>query len=351
MENEKISIIVPVYNTELYLKKCIESVLNQTYKNIEIICVNDSSTDNSLQLLNEYAKIDDRIVVITQENEGLSGARNKGLLFVSGQYIMFLDSDDWIDENTCEVALNTLHKHNAQVVFWPYIREFADKSLPKIIFNDDEIVFEGEDCKMKVHRRFVGLLGEELAQVENADAIVTAWGKLYDAGAIQAKNIRFIDTKIIGTEDAIFNFEVFNDVNCAVYINKYFSHYRRDNENSLTTNFKPKLFLQWQNLFLCFEEVIQKNNLGAEYEQALKNRIALSIVGLGINLTNSTKSAKEIRKEIKSIISSEKYREAYLKLTLGYFPIHWKIFFFFAKHNLAFGVYILLRVIQKMRGH
>ena len=98
----KISIIVPVYNTEPYLEQCLDSIINQTLEDIEIICVNDGSTDNSLSVLEEYASKDNRIKIINQENEGPGFARNNGLKSVNGEYVLFVDSDDWIELNTCE---------------------------------------------------------------------------------------------------------------------------------------------------------------------------------------------------------------------------------------------------------
>ena len=97
-----ISVIIPIYNVENYLKKCIESVINQTYKNLEIILVNDGSNDNSKNIIDEYSTIDNRIKVINKENGGLSDARNAGIEIAKGDYITFLDSDDWIELNMYE---------------------------------------------------------------------------------------------------------------------------------------------------------------------------------------------------------------------------------------------------------
>ncbi|MBQ8464939.1 MAG: glycosyltransferase [Alphaproteobacteria bacterium] len=109
----KVSVIIPVYNVEPYLKKCLNSVANQTLKEIEIICVNDGSTDNSLQILEEYANKDKRIKIINQKNQGLSGARNSGLKIASGKYVGFIDSDDWIDKNFYEVLVEAMEKNGA----------------------------------------------------------------------------------------------------------------------------------------------------------------------------------------------------------------------------------------------
>ncbi|HJA50079.1 MAG TPA: glycosyltransferase, partial [Candidatus Fusicatenibacter intestinipullorum] len=97
IEKVKISVIIPVYNVEKYLKRCLDSVINQTYKNLEIILIDDGSTDNSGKICDEYAQKDERIIVIHKENGGVSSARNKGLDICIGDYISFIDSDDWIN--------------------------------------------------------------------------------------------------------------------------------------------------------------------------------------------------------------------------------------------------------------
>lgn len=105
---DKISIIVPIYNVEKYLRDCIETIINQTYKNIEIILVNDGSTDSSLEICKEYAQINDKIKIVDKKNGGLSAARNTGLEHATGKYIMFIDSDDYLALNSCEVLYNAI---------------------------------------------------------------------------------------------------------------------------------------------------------------------------------------------------------------------------------------------------
>ena len=101
----KISVIVPIYNVEKYLEKCLGSIINQTYKNLEIICVNDGSTDNSLEILKKYSNQDSRIIIIDKKNGGLSSARNEGLKIATGEFIGFVDSDDYIESNTYEECI------------------------------------------------------------------------------------------------------------------------------------------------------------------------------------------------------------------------------------------------------
>lgn len=115
--NIKISIIIPVYNVEKYLRQCLDSIIYQTFKDFECICINDGSTDNSLSILEEYAKKDKRFRILSQQNQGVGVARNFGLRIAVGEYILFVDSDDFIDNNFCEKLYNNAKKYNSDIVF------------------------------------------------------------------------------------------------------------------------------------------------------------------------------------------------------------------------------------------
>lgn len=141
---EKITIIVPIYNVEQYLHRCLTSVVNQSYKNLEIILVNDGSPDKCGAICNKFARNDKRIKVIHQENMGLSGARNTGLFFATGKYIMFLDSDDWISLDLVEYLLNLLHDNNAQISLASYVN--TEKVIPEIPSKHyNEICYESKE--------------------------------------------------------------------------------------------------------------------------------------------------------------------------------------------------------------
>lgn len=345
----KISIIVPVYNAEKYLGQCLESLLNQTYRDIEIVCVNDGSTDSSLELLKKYAQKDERVIVIDKNNEGVSLARNKALEVVQGEYLLFVDSDDWIEITTCNDALTEIQKENADVVMWSYVREFKDKVLPKQIWEEEKGILQKHEVQSKIHRRMIGLIGEELNSPENADALCTIWGKLYRTSIIKENQIQFKDIREIGSyEDGLFNLEFFQYVDRAVYVNQYYYHYRKDNEVSITTLHNDKLREQKLKLIEYMQDYIESKQLPEEYKVALGNRIVLSLVSLGLNVLNSKMRVLMQMKELRDIISSSEYREACKQLELTYFPIHWKIFYGCAKYRITLGVYILLFCIKKI---
>lgn len=345
-----ISIIIPVYNAEKYLRQCLDSVVNQTYRNLQILCVDDHSTDQSWQILREYAERDGRFQIYQKENEGVSLARNYALERANGEYLLFVDSDDWVEPDTCEQALAAARRENAQVVLWSYIRELGSESREKRIFGSD-IIFEEQAVREKLYRRMAGAYGEELTSPENADALCTVWGKLYRRDVIEENKIRFHDIREIGTyEDGLFNLNVFACVYKAVFLNRHFYHYRRNNDSSLSTAYNPELPQKWNRLFELIGEHIRTHELDESFEKALENRIVLSLIALGINETERKAGAGEKIKKIREILSSRSYREAVAEFEKQYLPLHWKVFFTCAQWNWAGSVYFLLLVIQKIRG-
>src|SRR5690625_983787 len=143
----KVSIIVPIYNTEKYLRECIESLQNQTYNNIEIILVDDGSIDNSLSISQEYANKDKRIILKSIKNSGVSTARNIGLNLVSGNYIMFVDSDDWLEKNTVDVAVQKLKETQSDIIIWSYFKNFYNKELRKSLVPGKSRSFDNDEEK------------------------------------------------------------------------------------------------------------------------------------------------------------------------------------------------------------
>ena len=127
-KDNKISVIIPVYNVEKYLRRCLESVINNTYTNLEIICINDGSSDNSLKILNEYAARDSRVVVFSKSNGGLSSARNKGIKKSTGEYITFIDSDDWVHPQFFEILIQSLQNDNtdAAICGFSQVEKYED---------------------------------------------------------------------------------------------------------------------------------------------------------------------------------------------------------------------------------
>lgn len=172
----KVSVIVPVYNVEKYLKRCLDSLINQTLSDIDIICINDGSKDSSLQILEQYAQKDSRIVIYNQENSGPSVARNTGLEHASGEYIGFVDSDDWVDLDFYEKLYNSAKNNNADIAVADFIREHPNKKPKRLKLKEEKIYTTPEDKFMicKVHREGC------------------VWNKIYRTEFIKSINLKFV---------------------------------------------------------------------------------------------------------------------------------------------------------------
>lgn len=347
----KVSIIVPIYNVDNYLRRCLDSLLNQSLKEIEVIAVNDGSTDRSYEILLDYQKSDKRLKVINKNNGGVSSARNTGLEQVTGEYIGFVDPDDWIEKQMYEELYKTAQVEEADVVMCSYIREFGSHSKKKQFHMPEQVKFTGDEVHKKVLRRLIGPLSDEIRNPELLDAWGTVWSKLYNANLILENEITFTDLHEIGTnEDSLFNIEVMYYTQNFVFINKYLYHYWRENSTSLTSNYKPNLLSQWEYLFNKLSTFIEEKKLGQDYRQALSNRICLNTLGLGLNeLFEQNQQASIKVKKIKKILHHQQIRSSFTNLDLSQFPLVWRVFYFFAKSRFVAGYYCLLVTINILR--
>ena len=345
----KVSIIIPVYNVEQYLRQCLDSVVSQTYSNLEIICVNDGTKDNSVAIIKEYAERDNRIVLLNKENSGQAAARNFAFPYVTGDYVMFLDSDDWIERTTVQLLLEEALVGNADAVMCAYVREYEGKALKTDIFETERFMLSGDEVKKKFHRRLYGPIGKELGRPEKVDAPISAWGQLFKRD--MALSAQFVDTRIIGTfEDGLYQISIYDKCNKFVYINCHLYHYRKNNLSSLTTVYRDWLFDRWNNLYDILENNIGQCNYGSEYRQALNNRIALGMIGLSLNEINSNLDFQKKVSRFKQILVNPRYKKAIENLNVRYMPIYWKVFFILCKCKFAFALTLMVKIVSYLRS-
>lgn len=345
----KISIIVPVYNVEKYIGQCLESLLNQTYQNIEVICVNDESPDDSISVINDYAKKDSRIVVVDQKNGGVSSARNAGLNKMTGQYYMFVDSDDWLDAICCETMYQTALKYDADVVMCSYVKEFGSNAVTNHIF-EKNFVLHGTDVQNKIRRRLFGPIGKELCRPQDCDILVTPCMQLFKSEKFAS--VRFEDIRNTGTfEDGLYQIELYKECNGFAYIDNPFYHYRKTNEASICTAYKKDLYQKWEYLYGQIDERIKEESLTPIYEEALRNRVALGVLPLGLNEVISDDCVKSKSKILKAILSLPRYEEAVRSLNISQMGLPWKVFFYLCKHKHTTLLTLMLSVIQYLRNH
>lgn len=342
MNEIKISVIIPVYNAEKFLRQCLDSVLNQTLQNIEVICVNDGSSDKSGSILEEYGKKDNRIKVIDQGNQGLSGARNAGMKIANGEYLTFVDSDDWIDLDMLELLYTTANKENYDIVMCTYVKEFGDHQSNVSIYDT-----EGEKDINYVLRRLVGPIDDEVCRPQELDLPVSACMQLIKRE--KTGGVQFVDTRQIGTEDLLFQLQTYTKCDSFFYVDKCLYHYRRSDYGTLTTKYMPDKFDRWQNLYLRINQMINDSKWPSQFTLALNNRKAISILGIGLNETFSSYGYIKKALHLKSILSNSEYSEAFNNLDLQYFPFHWRLFFKLCKHKCSFSLMLMLELIEFLR--
>ena len=343
-----ISIIIPAYNCEAYIGECLDSLLAQSHKDLEVICVDDGSRDNTRAVLEQYAASDDRIVLILRDqNKGISASRNEALKIARGEWVMFVDSDDWIAPGNCRLALETAVQHHADTVMWCYTREFESQSLPKI-FETSKQEWEAEDIS-KLRRRMFGPYEEELARPDLLDAWGTIWGKMYSRRLIISEPATtFVDTNVVGTaEDVVFNIDYLGKARRVVYVPEPWYHYRKNME-SYSNIHREDLVKKWDKLYDEMERRIKGDHLGKDFEAALQNRIALGVLGLSIIAMRSNGTSKEKYRALKEILSRDRQHQALCHLPLRYFAPHWKAYYFAAKHKLTAFFMLLQMIINRI---
>lgn len=272
---EKITVIVPVYNVEHYLDKCLDSVIKQTYKNIEIIVVNDGSTDNSGKICQEYAKKDNRIVYIEKENGGLSDARNAGLDRLTGSYVTFVDSDDWIESDYVETLYKKITEYQADIAVGNYYS-----------FNESEGMFyfhiSGDSYYEKVYDNVSIFENLYESQEMKSFALISAWGKLYKAGLFD--HLRF-DIGKLG-EDGYLNQKIYLLAEKIVYIHKGIYSYRIRN-SSLSRTWTEK----WMHALV--DAMSERITLLASLGYSLEKHLAIYRQMLEGSLSNGKVSGLE----------------------------------------------------------
>lgn len=262
-----ISIVVPVYNVEEFLPECVESILNQTYQNFEMILVDDGSKDSGGYLCDEYAKKDDRIKVIHKENGGLSDARNKGIDIVKGDYITFIDSDDRIHSKYLEVLLNCALEHECDIVIGNY-EEFSETNqINETLKNASVEILSKHDTMMRYF------------DTKNyQQSIVTAWGTLYKTSLWN--DVRYPKGKI--HEDEFTTYKLYYKSNKIAYLNEKIYFYRF-NANSITrTKFNIKRLVTYEAYenYISFFDKINETQIKSFMEFRLLDFLNIALTSL-----------------------------------------------------------------------
>ncbi|WP_288222083.1 glycosyltransferase family 2 protein [uncultured Clostridium sp.] len=288
MKDPLISVVIPIYNVEKYLCKCIDSVINQTYKNIEVVLVNDGSPDNCFNICEEYRKLDKRIKVIHKENSGLSDARNKGLENTTGDYIIFLDSDDyWSDNNALRELVNQINEVQADLIIFGYRKYYEDiNKFGKECFKCDRSTLLNSKNQLNYlmkHRCYES----------------SSWNKVIRREILIDNNILF--RKGVLCEDIEWSAKLaMNIKKYDYYQNNFLVYVQR--KNSITKSKVLDIINDlFNNIKICVEIIENQKNIEFDIKKEINNYIAFQystlLVYLGkVNIGNNDAILKEIKK-------------------------------------------------------
>jgi glycosyltransferase involved in cell wall biosynthesis len=335
LNNKLVSIIVPIYNAEKYLKTCIDSILNQTYENIEVILINDGSTDNSKKICCEYKEKDSRIVVIDQPNCGPSISRNNGLKLSTGKYVQFVDADDYIEQDMTEKLIKSMD-NNTQLVMSAFNVVFIKDGKGDKVTNDCNKLLGMKNYYKKPE--FLSVFGEFFL----LDYINVLWNKLYSIDVIKKNNLRFIDDLFMG-EDLLFNLDYIKSCDDIKFINQPLYNYLQINENSLTRKSKKNFFEIQQMLFKKVREFMKENDCYSNKNKGCVEKLYTDLIIssfdniiLDSNLNGNSKKAYMNR-----IVQDDSVRESIQFFKFG--NIQKKLIYLFIKYKKVICIYLLIK--------
>ncbi len=300
--NELVTVVVPIYNVERYLVRCVESIVNQTYHNLEIILVDDGSPDKCPEICDDFAKNDDRIKVIHKVNEGLGMARNTGIDNAKGKYICFFDSDDYIEPDTIEFCVKSAVENKADLVIFGHDDVTNDGKLlgihtpcpPKQLFSGQEII----DTLLPVSLNCNQKSGDDW------NTSLCAWNKLYSLEVIKESGWRFASEREIISEDYYSLTELHKNLNSVFITDRVFYHYVV-NESSLSRTFKADRFERIKGFYKSMISLSENMESADILKQPINNVTLGFTIGAMKHIVNSNLSFCNRYRELKKIVKDE----------------------------------------------
>ena len=352
MSQPIVSIIVPVYNVEKYIERCVTSLTNQTIKNIEIILVDDSSTDSSLSLCEEFAKKDNRIKVIHKQNEGAGRARNAALKVAAGKYIGFVDSDDFVAHDMFEILYDKAEKYNSDLV------------LSGVLFVDGNIFSKSGECIRKdyfekdthfetddeLKELRMGIVGAEPQNADDSKYGMSIWKNLFRHEIIKENGLYFESEREIFSEDALFMIDYIAHIKKATGINEAFYNYCRNGE-SISKSYKRDRFEKSLIFIKEVEKRFKKDIAEKDYEPYI-NRFwqAMCRVLCSQEIMfsqNNNLTARELKIRLKNICRNGLTVKVLNSYPIKKLPIKQMAFAFCMKYRLYFMMKLLVKLRSK----
>ena len=330
----KYSIVVPVYNIEKYIRRCVDSIINQTYENIEIILVDDGSTDNSGIICDEYKK-DHRVKVIHKINQGLGEARNSGLEIATGDYIAFFDGDDFVNTDLIKMCNDELVGNNVDIISYDYLDYKNGVIIKHRNINKKRQYFNKEiEC----------YLLDMIYNKNNKKRLHgCVWNKLFNLKFLKKIQFRFVSERIYISEDYYSNLILFKYVKTIINIPNALYYYCY-NENSLSHEYNSdrldkNIFQYKESIKLC-----KKNNYEAVIEKRLSHQYFSNLLGIFSIILNSNMKKKEKKYRIYSIINNSESNAIIKNISISQCNFKQKMILYFFRIKFNYIIYLLLKI-------
>ena len=340
MQNSEdlVSIIIPFYNAEKYIDRCVSSILNQTYKNIEAVFVSDGSNDNSISKVNKYKN--ETIKIYSIDKSGVSVARNFGIDKANGKYITFMDVDDELTDNFVEKLVETIGREKTDIVLCNYLEIYSDGKSKENLLPWKETKFNSKEIKEKLIANMIYSEKNEY----HIDGLV--WRMITTKKLIVDNNIRFVKG-IKVAEDMLFTIQLYNRANSIYFLNDCLYKYYKSKNSSMNKYYEN--FFEEQLIYHKeFVSILKKEKLyEANKSRYLKNRLKMYTISISNEIRNKNGSIKEKYKRIKYIRT--KYLEdgeRYEKLNI---PIEYKISLILLRYNFIIILLIIYSIKEKIR--
>lgn len=318
-----VSIIVPVYNTSRYLDRCLKSLVGQTIKDIEIILVDDGSTDGSSVLCDNYAKMDNRIKVVHKENGGLSSARNAGIDIASGKYIGFVDSDDDVESDMYELMKEVIETENVDFVMCDYKRVLKDQHSYIKTLNINKGKYDKKAIINEIYPSLI--MGHDI----NYGPLLSVWHCLYRKTFINDNQLRF-DEEVKWSEDNIFSAIAGYNADSFYYLKKKALYHYYQNEGTITTSYRKGAWDVYKTMNRHLKEYFSDKE-GYDFTQQLKWHLlyyACNCIGQTGSLSN-----RDRKRVIKEILDSDELKNAFEAVDLRSVSPKLRLQLFFMKHH------------------
>lgn len=341
MDKQLVSIVLPIYNVEKYLDRCIKSVVEQTYKNIEIILVDDGSPDNCPNICNKWASIDSRVRVIHKTNAGLGMARNTGIENATGEYICFFDSDDYLNPNLIAECVDKMTYNNADFAVYGFCDVTEDEQfLCEYLPTASKTIFSGDE----VQQYFVKhVLSPYRFNGECWNLKISAWNCMYRMSMIENNGFRFVSEREVISEDVYSLLSLYSKMSRVIIISEIL-YYHRVNSKSLTHIYRKDRVEKLNNLYHQLSELCEQLSYDSEIKCLVANPYINGMIGAMKMIANADDlTIKERKRILENTLNDTVFQGALKKVDLSSERVTRRILITVFKAKLTKMSYILLR--------